>query len=194
MPGRWPSGHFISMSWIGSFFIASRNSAWLKAYGVNWQKRSQLLNWEVAPDVYKTWPGSEQQSQHMPVQPQKACQKPPPPQRRLGKQGQRPRAVKSFHPQHQSRRADCLGMLFLKIQKNKMDTRWRKAGMHASGHAGRPPGCVWKVGDPEVFQGHSPSPCSGHQPDSADSSRCRPVPQCTGPTRDGGWAQSGISG
>lgn len=117
-PALWPPRRFI-LTWIGSFFIASRNSAWLKAYGVNQQKHSQLLNWEVAPDVYKTWPGSEQQSQHMPVQPQKACQKPPPPQRRLGKQGQRPRTVKSFHPQHQSLRADCLGMLFLKLQKIK---------------------------------------------------------------------------
>lgn len=36
--------------------------------------------------------------------------------------------------------------------------------MHAWGRACRPPGCVWKVGDPEVFQGHSPSPCSCHQP------------------------------
>lgn len=31
-------GCFILTSWIGSSFIASRNDAWLKAYGVNQQK------------------------------------------------------------------------------------------------------------------------------------------------------------
>lgn len=33
VPALWPPARFILTSWIGSLFISSRNSAWLKAYG-----------------------------------------------------------------------------------------------------------------------------------------------------------------
>lgn len=134
----------------------------------------------MAPDVYKIWPRSEQQSQHMPVQPQKACQKPPPPQRRLGKQGQRPRTVKSFHPQHQSLWADCLGMLFLKIQKIK----WTPSG----GGQACTPGALLVAhqalsaswGTLRLSEGKAPHHAPAISMGLADSSRCRPVPQCKG--------------
>lgn len=119
-----------------------------------------------------------------------ACREPP---QRFGKQGQRPRTVKSPHPQHQSHQQTVWRTLVLKIQKTKrtpgggglpgprvQPTRaiWMRGGPRGPGGAGKGPeargqaGGGWPPRPLEPSLKRRPSVCLSGSEHFDDPSQC----------------------